>query len=45
MGAKRIEFKVVYATSEQSKSPAFELDSNKHGPLVHGWKSEKLNSV
>lgn len=41
MPPKKIEFKVVHVTSEDEKFPSNDLDSDKHGPLVHGWASQR----
>lgn len=43
MPPKKIEFKVVHVTSEDEKFPANDLDSEKHGPLVHGWASQRYS--
>ncbi|XP_055642781.1 centrosomal protein of 104 kDa isoform X2 [Toxorhynchites rutilus septentrionalis] len=41
--AKKIPFKVVFASDEDSDYPASELNS--HSPTVHGWRSNRTSSV
>jgi hypothetical protein len=42
MPAKKAEFKVVYVSTENDKYPSSDLNSDRHGPLVQGWQSEKF---
>uniref|UniRef100_A0A182PQ22 Angiotensin-converting enzyme n=1 Tax=Anopheles epiroticus TaxID=199890 RepID=A0A182PQ22_9DIPT len=41
--ARKIPFKVVFATDEDSDYPASELNS--HSPTVHGWRSNADSAV
>ncbi|XP_055596742.1 centrosomal protein of 104 kDa isoform X2 [Uranotaenia lowii] len=41
--AKKIPFKVVFASDEDSDYPASELNS--HSPTVHGWRSNPASPV
>ncbi|XP_038111335.1 centrosomal protein of 104 kDa isoform X1 [Culex quinquefasciatus] len=41
--AKKIPFKVVFASDEDSDYPASELNS--HSPTVHGWRSNSSSPV
>ncbi|XP_065080459.1 centrosomal protein of 104 kDa isoform X2 [Ochlerotatus camptorhynchus] len=41
--AKKIPFKVVFASDEDSDCPASELNS--HSPTVHGWRSNPSSPV
>ncbi|XP_058824558.1 centrosomal protein of 104 kDa isoform X2 [Topomyia yanbarensis] len=41
--AKKIPFKVVFASDEDSEYPASELNS--HSPTVHGWRSNSSSPV
>ncbi|XP_053696322.1 centrosomal protein of 104 kDa [Sabethes cyaneus] len=41
--AKKIPFKVVFASDEDSDYPASELNS--HSPTVHGWRSNPTSPV
>ncbi|XP_058452384.1 centrosomal protein of 104 kDa isoform X2 [Malaya genurostris] len=41
--AKKIPFKVVFASDEDSEYPASELNS--HSPTVHGWRSNLTSPV
>ncbi|XP_058059903.1 centrosomal protein of 104 kDa [Anopheles bellator] len=41
--ARKIPFKVVFSSDEDSDYPASEL--NKHDPTVHGWRSNADSSV
>ncbi|XP_062548143.1 centrosomal protein of 104 kDa isoform X2 [Armigeres subalbatus] len=41
--AKKISFKVVFASDEDSDYPASELNS--HSPTVHGWRSNPSSPV
>ena len=42
MPPKKIDFKVVHVSGEDEKFPASDLNSDKHGPLVHGWISQRF---
>jgi hypothetical protein len=41
----KVNFNVIYASGEEERHPAKELNSNKHGPLAQGWISPKYNNT
>jgi centrosomal protein CEP104 len=42
MPPKKIDFRVVNVSGEDEKYPSSELNSDKHGPLVQGWTSQRF---
>lgn len=42
MPHKKVTFQVVHASCEDELHPSAELNSDKHGPLVQGWISQKF---
>ena len=42
MPHKKVAFQVVHASGEDEQHPAGELNSDRHGPLIQGWISQKF---
>lgn len=42
MPHRKVTFQVVHVSGEDEQHPSSELNSDKHGPLVQGWISQKF---
>ena len=41
MPHKKLSFQVVHVSGEDKAHPCTELNSDRHGPSVQGWTSQK----